>query len=66
MNHTAFTSLSLLHVAKVAGLIKIAAEPLSVWLDARFGSVVQDKSIFASLSQQYEDEFHRDMEALNV
>jgi cysteinyl-tRNA synthetase len=50
----------------VASLISVAAEPLSDWLDARLGSEVRDKSIFASLSRQFEEEFHSDMEALNV
>jgi cysteinyl-tRNA synthetase len=51
---------------QVASLISVAAEPLSDWLDARLGSEVRDKSIFASLSRQFEEEFHSDMEALNV
>ena len=50
----------------MASLISVAAEPLSDWLDARLGSEVRDKSIFASLSRQFEEEFHSDMEALNV
>lgn len=44
----------------------VAADPLSDWLDSRLGSEVRDKSIFASLTRHFEEEFHGDMEALNV
>lgn len=51
---------------QVSSLISVAAEPLSDWLDACLGSEIRDKSIFASLSRQFEEDFHSDMEALNV
>ena len=51
---------------QVSSLISVAAEPLSDWLDARLGSEMRDKSIFASLSRQFEEDFHSDMETLNV
>ena len=57
---------SLLLCFQVASLLSVAADPLSDWLDTRLGSDVRDKSIFASLTQQFEEEFHNDMEALNV
>lgn len=63
-------SLSLpLHLSpflQVEALLRVAADPLSDWLDSRLGSQITDKSIFAALTQRYEQEFHCDMEALNV
>jgi cysteinyl-tRNA synthetase len=49
-----------------AALIEAAADPLSVWLDSQFGSSLTDHQIFANLTQYWEEEFHRDMAALNV
>lgn len=50
----------------MTNLLMVAADPLSDWLDCHLGSEVRDKSIFALLTQQFEEEFHNDMEALNV
>jgi cysteinyl-tRNA synthetase len=50
----------------VASLLSAADDPLSDWLDSRLGPNITDKSIFASLTQRFEQEFHCDMEALNV
>ena len=50
----------------MASLLSVAADPLSDWLDVRLGSDVRDKGIFSSLTQQFEEEFHSDMNALNV
>lgn len=36
------------------------------WLDKTHGSEVTDNSIFAILPQFFEEDFHKDMEALNV
>eukprot|EP00105_Crassostrea_gigas_P045421 XP_019929569.1 PREDICTED: cysteine--tRNA ligase, cytoplasmic [Crassostrea gigas] len=36
------------------------------WLDKTHGSEVTDNSIFARLPQFFEEDFHKDMEALNV
>lgn len=47
-------------------LLRQASEPLSAWLDSQFGSDVTDHRIFAKLTQHWEDEFHKDMEALNI
>ncbi|XP_076971507.1 cysteine--tRNA ligase, cytoplasmic [Tamandua tetradactyla] len=52
--------------ARVQGLLEGAKDLLSEWLDARFGSEVTDNSIFSKLPKFWEEEFHRDMEALNV
>ncbi len=41
-------------------------EPLSILLDERFGSTVQDKKIFRDLAAKWEDEFMEDMKILNV
>ena len=50
----------------MTSLLSVAGDPLSDWLDSRRGSEVTDKTIFASLTQHFEEEFHSDMEALNV
>lgn len=41
-------------------------DPLANWLDAKEGSNVTEHSIFEKLSRHWEDEFHKDMSALNV
>lgn len=41
-------------------------DPLSDWLDRREGAKVTDNSIFETLPRYWENEFHKDMEALNV
>uniref|UniRef100_A0A452QWU7 Cysteine--tRNA ligase, cytoplasmic n=1 Tax=Ursus americanus TaxID=9643 RepID=A0A452QWU7_URSAM len=43
-----------------------AKDLLSDWLDCALGSEVTDNSIFSQLPKFWEEEFHRDMEALNV
>ncbi|XP_058806033.1 cysteine--tRNA ligase, cytoplasmic [Phymastichus coffea] len=47
-------------------LLKEARDPLSDWLDKRKGDTVTEHSIFSKLSQYWENEFHSDMDALNV
>ena len=47
-------------------LLKEAKDPLSEWLDKKNGDTVNEHSIFNKLSQYWEMEFHKDMEALNV
>jgi len=49
-----------------ASLVLSAFEPLSDWLDKQFGADVTDHKIFSALSQHFEEDFHSDMEALNV
>lgn len=36
------------------------------WLDKTHGSEVTDNSIFAKLPQFFEEDYHKDMESLNV
>ncbi|XP_036903675.1 cysteine--tRNA ligase, cytoplasmic [Sturnira hondurensis] len=47
-------------------LLEEARDVLSDWLDSTCGSEVTDNSIFSELPRFWEDEFHRDMKALNV
>ncbi|KAF0887437.1 SYCC protein, partial [Crocuta crocuta] len=47
-------------------LLEEAKDLLSEWLDSTLGSEVTDNSIFSKLPKFWEEEFHRDMEALNV
>ncbi|KAJ8984870.1 hypothetical protein NQ317_002709 [Molorchus minor] len=46
--------------------IRECKDPLSEWLDVRYGHTVRDNAIFASLPKRWEDEFHKDMDSLNV
>lgn len=43
-----------------------AKDPISDWLDSKYGSTVTDNAIFASLPRRWEQEFHNDMDSLNV
>lgn len=47
-------------------LLKSAKDPISVWLDNKLGATVTDNVIFTSLPRYWENEFHKDMKALNV
>ncbi|XP_074810972.1 cysteine--tRNA ligase, cytoplasmic isoform X2 [Natator depressus] len=47
-------------------LLEEAKDVLSEWLDSKFGSQVTDNSIFSNLPKFWEEEYHKDMEALNV
>ncbi|XP_076311984.1 cysteine--tRNA ligase, cytoplasmic isoform X2 [Tachypleus tridentatus] len=47
-------------------LLEAAKDPLADWLDSQLGAEVTDNTIFASLPQYWEEEFYKDMEALNV
>ncbi|KAL1505810.1 hypothetical protein ABEB36_005287 [Hypothenemus hampei] len=46
--------------------ISESKDPLSDWLDSKYGATVTDNAIFAALPRHWEEEFHKDMEALNV
>ncbi|XP_060523978.1 cysteine--tRNA ligase, cytoplasmic [Cylas formicarius] len=46
--------------------INVNKDPLSEWLDVKYGPTVTDNAIFSSLPRHWEEEFHRDMDALNV
>lgn len=39
---------------------------LAPWLDRHKGSKLTDNGIFSELPKHWEEEFHKDMEALNV
>lgn len=41
-------------------------DPLSDWLDRKLGSTITENSIFESVPRHWENEFHKDMNALNV
>ncbi|XP_015186917.1 PREDICTED: cysteine--tRNA ligase, cytoplasmic [Polistes dominula] len=47
-------------------LLEEARDPLANWLDDQKGDTVEEHSIFTKLSQHWESEFHKDMDALNV
>nr|XP_045010671.1 cysteine--tRNA ligase, cytoplasmic isoform X3 [Jaculus jaculus] len=51
---------------RVQVLLEEAKDLLSDWLDSMSGSEVTDNSIFSKLPKFWEEEFHKDMEALNV
>lgn len=41
-------------------------DALSDWLDRKYGSTITENAIFESLPRYWENEFHKDMNALNV
>ena len=43
-----------------------AKDPISIWLDSKEGSSVNDNNIFEALPRYWEDQFHNDMKSLNV
>ncbi|XP_011700018.1 PREDICTED: cysteine--tRNA ligase, cytoplasmic [Wasmannia auropunctata] len=47
-------------------LLREARDPLANWLDEIKGSTITEHSIFNKLSQHWEAEFHKDMDALNI
>ncbi|KAB0790824.1 hypothetical protein PPYR_15179 [Photinus pyralis] len=47
-------------------LIRYGKDPISEWLDAKNGASVTDNAIFSALPRYFEEEFHKDMDALNV
>lgn len=49
-----------------ANFLQQSKDPLSDWLDKKLGSTVTENSIFESLPRFWENEFHKDMNALNV
>ncbi|XP_044761847.1 cysteine--tRNA ligase, cytoplasmic [Coccinella septempunctata] len=46
--------------------IAASKDPLSEWLDSKLGHTIRDNAIFNSLPRHWEQEFHNDMDALNV
>lgn len=49
-----------------AKFITECKDPLAEWLDIEYGATVTDNAIFSSLPAYWEEEFHKDMDALNV
>ena len=47
-------------------LLEASKDVMADWLDSHHGSEVSEKSIFAALSQYWEEQFHVDMDSLNV
>ncbi|XP_046978679.1 cysteine--tRNA ligase, cytoplasmic [Vanessa cardui] len=47
-------------------MLKSAKDPISEWLDNKYGSTVKDNAIFTALPKYWENEFHKDMKALNI
>lgn len=47
-------------------LLEASKDVMADWLDSQHGSEVSEKSIFAALSQYWEEQFHIDMDSLNV
>jgi len=47
-------------------LLRDAKDLLSDWLDTKLGSTVTENKIFSELPRYWEEEYHKDMEALNV
>ncbi|XP_011312367.1 cysteine--tRNA ligase, cytoplasmic [Fopius arisanus] len=47
-------------------LLVEAKDPLSEWLDKRLGTSLTENALFNKLSQHWEIEYHKDMDALNV
>ncbi|XP_058979756.1 cysteine--tRNA ligase, cytoplasmic-like [Musca domestica] len=43
-----------------------AKDPISDWLDLKKGSTINDNAIFESLPRYWEDQFHKDMQSLNI
>uniref|UniRef100_W8B8T6 Cysteine--tRNA ligase, cytoplasmic n=1 Tax=Ceratitis capitata TaxID=7213 RepID=W8B8T6_CERCA len=43
-----------------------AKDPIAEWLDRKEGSTVKDNAIFETLPRYFENEYHRDMDALNI
>lgn len=47
-------------------LLESSKDLLADWLDKQLGSQVTENSIFFNLPKFWEEEYHKDMEALNV
>jgi len=52
--------------AKQSELLIDAKDLFSDWLDKNLGSEVSENKIFSDLPRHWEEEYHKDMEALNV
>jgi len=47
-------------------LLEVAKDPISEWLDKLHGAEITDHNIFWELTRYWENEYHEDMNALNV
>ena len=47
-------------------LLETGRDVLAGWLDKKYGSGVTDNAIFSDLPRKWEQEFHSDMESLQV
>ncbi|XP_039294913.1 cysteine--tRNA ligase, cytoplasmic isoform X3 [Nilaparvata lugens] len=47
-------------------LLEEAKDPISDWLDSRLGADITDNSIFTELPRHWENEFRKDLKALNI
>ncbi|KAK0159588.1 hypothetical protein PV327_010684 [Microctonus hyperodae] len=47
-------------------LLIVARDSLADWLDKKYGATVNENAIFNKLSEHWENEFHKDMDLLNV
>jgi len=47
-------------------LLQAAHDPLSDLLDSKYGATVTDHGIFTKLTQHWEEDFHQDMNSLNI
>ena len=61
-----FIHKSVLCIGSFQELLTAGRDLLADWLDAQHGHEISDKSIFSGLTQHWENEFHNDMQALNV
>ncbi|XP_063240086.1 cysteine--tRNA ligase, cytoplasmic isoform X2 [Bacillus rossius redtenbacheri] len=52
--------------AAVEALLVESRDPLSEWLDQKYGATVDDNAIFSQLPKHWEADFHKDMDDLNV
>lgn len=41
-------------------------DPFSQWLDTKYGATVTKNEIFSDLPAHWEEDFHKDMDSLNV
>lgn len=49
-----------------ANYLQQSKDAFSDWLDRKLGSTITENSIFESVPRYWENEFHKDMAALNV
>ncbi|RKP36672.1 cysteinyl-tRNA synthetase [Dimargaris cristalligena] len=55
-----------LDVAAVKSIAELARDPISAWLDQKYGASVTDPKVFRQLAAHWESEYFKDMDALNI